>query len=236
MTNPEFSDKFTVLLDSYGTSSAFGKAAPEGRIVLNEYEKSLFLTMAQDEIVSDLYNGHNSLGESFEGNEELRRYLEPLITTRVCEVSEREDSHITPGSVFYRLPGNVAFLVYEQVTVGNGSCAKEQTRILDVVPVLHDEYERIRKNPFRGPTERRVLRIDSGKHTVELVSKYPILEYKVRYVRQPSPIILEDLSCTGVSIKGEVMESECILNPILHDHILKRAVQLAISTKASQRG
>jgi hypothetical protein len=53
-----------------------------GTVVLDEYEKSLFLTQAQEEIVINLYNGKNPYGDSFESTEELRRYLDELVKTK----------------------------------------------------------------------------------------------------------------------------------------------------------
>ncbi len=231
MTLQDFSNNFTVLLDSYGESPSFGKVSSERRIVLNEYEKSVFLTMAQNEIVADLYSGKNVFDDSFESSEELRRYLDPLVLTTACEKDMLEREHISTISTFYSLPSNLAYIVYEQATISgaNGCCS--QSSIVDVVPVSHDEFERLKRNPFRNANDRRVLRLDAGEGCVEIVSEYEILEYKIRYIMIPPPIILEDLVGTGVSVNGSVFETECILNPVLHDIILKRAVQLAINTK-----
>jgi hypothetical protein len=45
---------------------------------LNEYEKSVWLTQAQEELVVGFYNG--SLGAGFEQTEEVRRYLVKLVS------------------------------------------------------------------------------------------------------------------------------------------------------------
>ena len=83
MTNPEFSDSFATLLNSNGIRSTFGVPASLGTVVLDEYEKSVFLTQAQEEIVINLYNGKNPYGDSFESTEELRRYLDELVKTKL---------------------------------------------------------------------------------------------------------------------------------------------------------
>lgn len=46
MTNQEFSDGFSVLLNSYNTQALFGEQASQAEITLDEYEKSVFLTQA----------------------------------------------------------------------------------------------------------------------------------------------------------------------------------------------
>lgn len=51
--------------------------------------------------------------------------------------------------------------------------------------------------------------------------------YKIRYVRTPKPIILENLAQYGVSINGQMAASECELPSEIHAEILQRAVELA---------
>ena len=53
------------------------------------------------------------------------------------------------------------------------------------------------------------------------------LEYQLRYIRTPKPIILEDISDYGVSIQGFDTETECELPASMHHEILERAVTLA---------
>jgi hypothetical protein len=61
------------------------------------------------------------------------------------------------------------------------------------------------------------------------------LSYAVRYVKKPNPIILESFASVygeDVSIEGQntpiiVNGSPCELNPMLHEEILQRAVELA---------
>ena len=75
MTVEEFSNSFDTLLNSYALTPNFGEETSKQTIALDEYEKSVFLTKAQEEIVLGLYNGKNPYGDIFEGTEELRRYL-----------------------------------------------------------------------------------------------------------------------------------------------------------------
>ena len=51
MTIQEFSNTFDTLLNSYNTTAQFGEPASKREIVLDEYEKSVLLTQAQDIIV-----------------------------------------------------------------------------------------------------------------------------------------------------------------------------------------
>ena len=65
MTREEFSNGFDTMLNSYSASAMFGEESTKQSVSLDEYEKSLFLTKAQDEIVISLYSGKNPYGDSF---------------------------------------------------------------------------------------------------------------------------------------------------------------------------
>lgn len=231
MTNKEFSDSFSTLLNSHDIRSSFGLSAAVGTITLDEYEKSVFLTQAQEELVINLYNGKNPYGDSFESSEELRRYLDTLVKTKLFDREEQQDisPKVSKDSIFFKLPSDVAFITYEQVIFSDEALGCYDGESADVYPVTQDEYNRVSRNPFRGATKYRVLRMDTGETNVELISKYKIGSYLIKYLSIPPPIILEDLEDN--EIRGISQESPCTLNPILHNAILKRAVQLALISK-----
>lgn len=217
MTNPEFSIEFDILYNNISSNKAPG---------LNEYEKSVFLTKAQEQIVTELYSGRNTTYNSFEETEEQRRYLHSLITTSSLEESTEIADIITSNSSIYKLPENIMFITYETaILTGN----KEVT----VYPVSQDELSKIIKNPFRGPSNNRVLRLDLGNNSIEVISNYDITKYLIRYIRKPNPIILVDLE-DELSINGVAEESECELDSSLHRTILDRAVALALQTMYSK--
>lgn len=62
------------------------------------------------------------------------------------------------------------------------------------------------------------------------MSAYNIDEYTIRYIKRPTPIILEDLAPYSLSINGETDELECNLNSSIHRSILNRAVDIARAT------
>ena len=81
MTVTEFSNEFDVLIDSYRRFKDFDNKENLDSLDFNEYEKSIFLTRAQEDIVTSFYNGLNYTQESFENSEEIRRYLDVLVKT-----------------------------------------------------------------------------------------------------------------------------------------------------------
>ncbi len=227
----EFSDTFDTLLNSYSVPAELGEQASRATIVLDEYEKSLFLTKAQKELVVNFYNGKNPYRDSFESTEELRRYLDSLVKTKSYSIGERVTGvGVSDKSVFYRLPPDIAFITLEQIKLADESLGCYNGNRADVYPITQDEYNRVKDNPFRGPTKYKALRLDYGNSIVELISKYSFSTYLIKYLSNPSPIILEDLP-NDLSIEGISSKTECKLNPILHDAILERAVRMALIAK-----
>lgn len=244
MTAQEFSSSFDTLLDSYAHQATFGKDASEADLRFDEYEKSVFLTKAQEEVALALYNGRNSSLEGFEETEELRRYLSNLICE--AELDPVESSNGKPiglnsKSKFFTLPDGTApeseegeepittlpavwFITYEAVIISDGKC--ENTTSMEVVPVRQDEYHRIKNNPFRGANSHRSLRLDLSEGMVEIISEYTVTKYYIRYLRKLNPIIVAPLD--DQSIDGISTVTECELPDYLHQRILERAVNLAI--------
>lgn len=231
MTVEEFSNSFDTLLNSYALTPNFGEETSKQTIALDEYEKSVFLTKAQEEIVLSLYNGKNSYGDIFEGTEELRRYLSDLTAEKFLKPitnSSGTPLGLESKSKFFTLPEDLWFITMESVVVDNGKCDAET--IMKVYPVKQDEYQVIRDNPFRGANDRRALRLDLSEGNVEIICKYLVSVYYIRYIKKVSPIILIDLS-DGLSIEGQSKAKDCILHEALHQKILDRAVQLALQSK-----
>lgn len=233
MTTEEFSNEFDTLLNSYSNIEPFGKTP--NTVEIDEYEKSVFLTNAQEEIVIDLYNGKNPFGDSFEKTEEIRRYLSDLIRTYTTTVKETGYTGLSNKSVFFKLPDDLWFITYEAVNLKDDELGCMDGSNILVLPVTQDEYHRIKKNPFRGSNERRAIRLDLSEKVVEIVSKYNIDSYLVRYLARPKPIILSKLP-DNLSINGVSDKTECELNPVIHRAILERAVKLAIISKVPSTG
>ena len=89
MTNAEFSNEFDVLYNSITSNQAPG---------LDEYEKSVFLTKAQDEIVKSYFNPRsNKTQEGFDGNE--KRQIDFSMIMRSVVYGPSSPIEITSGSI-----------------------------------------------------------------------------------------------------------------------------------------
>lgn len=231
MITQEFSDAFDTLVSSYRRFKDFDNKEILDSIEFNEYEKSYFLTKAQDELVIALYNGRNVSGESFESTEELRRYLSNLVKeARLQPITNTSGLVIGIGSnsKFFTLPQDLWYITYETVDIDGARCSALSP--MDVYPVTQDDYNKTKRNPFRGANDRRALRLDLSDGVIEIVCKYIVKDYYVRYLRKPKPIVLVNMP-NNLTIDGVGKKSECELHEALHQRILERAVTEALQSK-----
>ena len=216
----ELSNLFDTLLQPYITKDVSGE---QNTLAFDEYEKSIFLTKAQEQIVLELY-------QELEQSEENRKYLSNLIKTdNYVPIGEQDETLINNTFKSYKveIEDSVLFMIYEQCTLSDeNNCING--RIVSVVPTIHDDLDKVLKNPFKSPNSRKVIRLDFD-NKIELISKYNISNYKVRYLKKPNPIILVKLEDLNIDKKQEVSNGET--NPILHERIVQRAVQLAVQSK-----
>ena len=232
MTCGEFSLEFDLLYNNIMSNKSPG---------LSEYEKSLFLTQAQESIVLDIYSG--KYGDSFERTEETKSYLNILIKQKEYEGIDGTDENsmksegdkLDTRSVFITLPEDLWFRTGETATIIDNSykCHSDGLREVTVFPVTQDTFVRTKRSPFRGPNEKRILRLDSTNKQVELISNYEIHSYTIRYLSRPEPIILVQLP-QGLTIGGKASPQTCLLNTAIHRAILSKAVLIAKSSWESE--
>ena len=216
MNLQEFSRRFDIEYNNVMSNAAPG---------LTESEKSVFLTGAEESVCLGIYTGVLG-GAAFEATESARRSIDNLVKTTGLTEQTVYETPISSTSVFYKVPSDIWMVTYESATLTGVTPACLNPYEASVVPVTQDWYFRVKDNPFRGPSKDRVLRLDVGNHIMELVSKYPISKYLIRYMKRPLPIILEDLE-DGLSIWGRSVKTECELNEQIHSLILQTAVQQA---------
>jgi hypothetical protein len=226
MTTSEFSNQFDILYDNVASKSAPG---------LDEYEKSVYLTKAQLELVKGKYSNQNKYQEGFEGSEKRRVEFKELLSTYKTSTSETFTDNIGDSSI-YSIPSEAFLIIQEQVKLGYPTV--NDNRIAKVIPKTHDEYNIQIRNPFKKPNEDTVWRLDYSstdidKRFVELLSLYAINEYIVRYIKYPEPIVLTDIANGDfvgmeLTIEGSTAEATSKLDQSLHDEILDRAVELAV--------
>lgn len=222
MTVQEFSNEFDILYNNIMSNQAPG---------LDAYEKSVFLTQAQEDIVKAYYQGNSTGIGPFENTEAVRRSLAELIETKSYSYNSTIPTPTQNSKeIVFQLDPEVWFIIQEHILDRNNN-------VINVVPTQYDELSKLRKNPFRGPSKNRVLRLDYKDNSVILFIgdnnidiQNPV--YFVTFIKQPKPIILENLTGT-LSINKETTQMTCQLHPSIHRLILTQAVALAAAAYKS---
>lgn len=125
------------------------------------------------------------------------------------------------------LPSKLLYAINEMVEVIRGD--NDNRVLLQVVPIKYDEYSRLMCKPYKRPLKYQAWRLINNdvanKADIIVGPTDSLFKYTIRYIRRPNPIIVSDLD--GLTIEGKTNATECELDPILHEEILQRAVELA---------
>lgn len=233
MTIDEFSDQFDLLFNNLTSNQAPG---------LSEYEKSVLATKAEKEIVKNYFSAKspgNNTKDGFDDSAKRQADFSMLLKTSTCsKQSSFTGSQLDPRSTVWSFPSDVFIVINESIkTLNNG-------KLLQIVPLKYLEYSLVMQKPYKRPLKNQAWRlINSGvvsgdasdsKSTatkyVEIITNSwdTISTYTIRYIRTPSPILLGDFTNDGLTIDGQSAKSQKIdLDPILHEDVLQRAVELA---------
>ena len=158
------------------------------------------------------------------GNEE--QAFATILPFGVSSFDDRDNTK----SVLLREP--ILMFINESLVVRRNS---KETKLV-VLPISYVEYTRLMSKPFKRPVKSQAWRLldsSEGAKRVELIvgPSDSIIKYSFRYIRRPKPIVLGNLD--GLSIEGDdgstqtPSSTSCELDPILHQEILQRAVELA---------
>lgn len=227
MTTQEFSNEFDVLYNNIMSNQAPG---------LDEYEKSVFLTKAQLEILKNYFNPKgNKYGQGFDENAKRQIDFSTLITVAKPSQYTPEGGYVKfdDRSQLYKMPQDI-LLMLNETGINTVDGVK---RLISIIPMNYEEYARLMSKPWKQPLKNQGWRLFQSTSGVDFISEVVIkynsslADYKIRYVKRPKPIILANLAdeYSNVSIEGINTITECELDPILHPEILQRAVELAKS-------
>ena len=161
MTNLEFSNEFDVLYNNITSNQAPG---------LDEYEKSVFLTNAQDDIIKAYFNPRqNRVQQGFDESQKRQIDFSSLMKTKTLDES-LVNSKFDNRSVTYRMPSDLLLFV-------NEACQDKNYRYV-VIPISYQEYDRLMLKPYQYPIKRGVWRLIVNSATPDMTSKVDVGEGK----------------------------------------------------------
>ena len=191
----------------------------------------------------------NQQRQGFDDSARRQADFSSLITVVQLDPETASPSDVTFDNrgILFQLPTTVdgsspavLLIVNEKLLkVKNGTVKSEYV----VKPIANSEYDREMSKAYRKPLKRQAWRLFQNNATGfdimseiiprEVLGTGESWKYRIRYIRRPAPIILEDLG-DDVSIDGISDKTECELNPILHMDILLKAVELAYASRGGR--
>ena len=233
MTAQEFDYQFDVLYNNITSNQAPG---------LDAYEKSVFLTKAQDEIIKNYFLAEsNPKKAGFDDNQKRQTDFSKIVVSTTIETdspeftegttsvySQTTNSHNEqlPTAISISLPNDLLFLLNAWCEIDRYNTNTGE--ILIIKQISTDEYDRLRLKPFPYPRKKQAWGILSNSNKMDIITGIHKTVYNVhiRYIKKPTPIILETLTGT-LQIDGQQTQSNGSLSETLHQEILQRAVELA---------
>lgn len=245
MTNQELSDQFDVIFNNITSNQAPG---------LDEYEKSVLLTKAQDQIIKAYFSPKtNKLMEGYDDSQRRNIDFSTLTTTKTFEATTGANAFKIIDKEYsqcYKFPTDIIAVLNETVKVSITTTIEgsqvTKSKILQVIPIAYDLYTSLMNKPHKQPVKNSAWRLFTGYVESDDSSQdskpYPVIqiighktetlgEYLVRYIKRPKPIILAEFD--GVSIEDYDKpwaadgENACELPNELQPDVIQRAVELA---------
>ena len=230
MTLQEFNTNFDLLYNNIASNQAPG---------LDEYEKSVFLTNAQLELVKNYFNPKgNKYQEGFDQSPKRQLDFSTITDLKVYNITDAL-SNVTKfndDSIVFPYDDNFLFIIQELATVTDSVTGTNKN--VNIRSITNVEYMMAMNKPYKYPFKHEGWRIihNTDDRKLELLLSYGdrLKSYKIRYIKRPTPIILTDLSSLGLTIDGISTPTDCILDEAMHAEIVQRAVELAKMSYDSQ--
>ena len=198
MTRQEFSDTLTTMLNSYNTQANFGEQASKREIVLDEYEKSVLLTQAQDLIVKSYFDGTlNQQGQGFDDSPRRQMDFSSLIRVAELEVSD-EGLRFDDRGVMFKLPRKVVNGQVQQDTTDVLFILNERLTVQETVTSAIEEYWTVDVNETVYTSEPTITHVEaSGDNPEYWTINSETTQYKTK------PVVTDHEAVSAVKTKKD---------------------------------
>lgn len=160
MTTQEFSNEFEVLYNNIMSNQAPG---------LDEYEKSVFLTKAQEELVRDYFNSRNvKNAQGFDDSQKRQYDFSTLLSSAKLydcadNIRALDGSNLIAFNPVFDKRSRVYLAPSDLFLAINESIEDSAKRRYSVLPISYDEYNRLMSKPYGFPLKRQAWRIISDR-------------------------------------------------------------------------
>lgn len=148
MDRLEMSQRFDVMFNNLTSNQAPG---------LNEYEKSVFLTKAQDQLVNEYFNIRtDGAGGGYDGNQKRQYDFSSLVKVATLDSANIADTEkLDKRSKVFLFPSDYFLAVNELIS--------DDRYQYNVIPLSYGEYSRLMMKPYAYPVKKGAWRLFTNK-------------------------------------------------------------------------
>ena len=186
-------------------------------------EIDLLLNQAQDRIVKQRYGINNIKRQSFEETQKRTEDLKNIVKTAIITPQVYSVNNIDINARYCLLPTDHWFIVQERAKINHLCNGISTDTMVEVRPIQHVEFDKVIKDAFKKPDLTKVLRLmDDGKVELIFAPNTTIVEYRLRYIKEPIRVNL-------------LTSTNCELSDYMHQEIVDEAIKIALETIEAKR-
>ena len=159
MDRLEMSQRFDVMFNNLTSNQAPG---------LNEYEKSVFLTKAQDQLVNEYFNIRtDGAGGGYDGNQKRQYDFSSLVKVATLDSANIADTEkLDKRSKVFLFPSDYFLAVNELIS--------DDRYQYNVIPLSYGEYSRLMMKPYAYPVKKGAWRLFTKQKKATSISRITI--------------------------------------------------------------
>ncbi len=187
-------------------------------------EIDLLLNQAQDRYVKQRYGLTNTKRQSFEETQKRTEDLKNLVVSALITPAPYASDNIDVNARFVTLPVDHWFIINERVVLNYTDCHGDaQTKLVEVRPTQHVEFDKVINDAFKAPDDNKVLRLmENGRVEIVTSPTTTVSQYNLRYIKQPPRI-------------SKTIPTNCQLSPHTHQEICDEAIKIALEGIEARR-
>lgn len=187
-------------------------------------EIDLLLNQAQERYIKQRYGLNNTKRQSFEETQKRTEDLKNIVVSANITPQPYASDNIDTNARFVILPVDHWFIINERVVLGYTDCHDvDQTRLVEVRPIQHVEFDKYINDAFKAPDNFKVLRLmENGRVEIITSPTTTVSQYNLRYIKKPDTI---DVT-TPVN---------CELSEHTHQEIVDEAIKIALEGIEAKR-
>ena len=185
-------------------------------------EIDVILNIAIERFVNQRAYGNNPRRE---GLEETQKRFDDLLTliTGTTITTFGTNPLLKPNEYSVALPSDHWHTINEEASINYIDCnGITQTKRIPVIPITHDRYNKIIRDPFNKPNSDKIIRLGLGGNITLITGQVTLNAYYLRYIRKPIQVQY------GSVYPNPISDINCDLPESTHKEIVNHARSIAL--------